>query len=195
MDYLRLLGYYLQTGSSLSPSCWNANQLVLFTVSSVSVWILMAEEVWFYIACQSFETFRNDKNYNSFWSRWWCRQTWFTSSHNYIRIKTKPSLRRVRVMVEWKPGSYGIEETISIQTGRRGTDGEWAGLTSRWIKIWEGYLGSKEPQSHTRTLSPGSQCREDKSPQLLAVKTSGDWVSGGGCWSPKQFLLGNPHME
>ena len=30
--------------------------------------------------------------------------------------------------VEWKSDKYGIKETTSIQTGRRGTDVEWAGL-------------------------------------------------------------------
>ena len=44
-----------------------------------------------------------------------------------------------------------------------------AGSIPMWIKIWEGYLGSKEPQTHTRCPSPGLQCQEDKSPQLLAV--------------------------
>ena len=39
-------------------------------------------------------------------------------------------------------------------------------------KVWEGYLGSKESQPHTRPTSPGFQGQEDKSPQLLAAKPS-----------------------
>ena len=74
-------------------------------------------------------------------------------------------------------------------------DKEWVGPTPTWINVWEGYLGSEESQTHTRAPGPGFQCQEDKFPQLLAAKTSGDWVSGGGCWSPKQFLSGNPHMD
>ena len=51
---------------------------------------------------------------------------------------------------------------------------EQAGPTPAWIKIWEGYLGSVEPLTHTRSHSLGFQCQEDKSSQLLAMKTSGD---------------------
>ena len=51
---------------------------------------------------------------------------------------------------------------------------EWAGPIPTWIKILEGYLRSEESQTHTRPPSPGFQGQEDKSPQLLAVKTSGD---------------------
>ena len=36
--------------------------------------------------------------------------------------------------VEWKSDNYGIEETISIQTGRRGADAEGAGTAPTWIK-------------------------------------------------------------
>ena len=32
--------------------------------------------------------------------------------------------------VEWKFDNYGIKETESIETGRRGADAEWAGLSS-----------------------------------------------------------------
>ena len=39
------------------------------------------------------------------------------------------------------------------------------------------------------------QGQEYKSPQLLAAKTSGDWVGGRNFWSPKQFLLKNPHQD
>ena len=77
--------------------------------------------------------------------------------------------------------------------GRR--DAECTGPTPTWLKIWEGYLRNEESQTHTRPPSPGFQYQEDKYPQLLAAKSSGDWVGGGGCWSPKQFLLGNPHTD
>ena len=53
-------------------------------------------------------------------------------------------------------------------------DEEWAGPTPTWIKIWEGHHGSGKSQTHTRRPSPGFQCQEDKSPQLLAAKTSRD---------------------
>ena len=39
-------------------------------------------------------------------------------------------------------------------------------------KIWNRYLRSEESQPHTRHPSPGFQCQEDKSPQLLATKTN-----------------------
>ena len=48
-------------------------------------------------------------------------------------------------------------------------------LTHVWcIKIQKGYLGSEESQPHTGPYSPGFQSQEDKSPQLLAAKTSKD---------------------
>ena len=53
-------------------------------------------------------------------------------------------------------------------------DAEGAGPTPTWIKIREGYLRSEESQTHTRPLSPEFWCQEDKSPQLLSVKSSGD---------------------
>ena len=60
-----------------------------------------------------------------------------------------------------KSDNYGIKETTSIQTGRRGADKEWAGPTSVWIKIWEGYLRSEESQPHTRPApAQGSSARK-----------------------------------
>ena len=56
--------------------------------------------------------------------------------------------------------------------------GARTGPTPMWIKIWERYLRIEESQTHTRSPSPGCQCQEDNSPQLLAAKTSGDWVTG-----------------
>ena len=47
---------------------------------------------------------------------------------------------------------------------------------------------SEESQPHTRTSSPGFQCQEDKSPQLLAAKTSRDGLSGRNFWSTKQAV-------
>ena len=64
-----------------------------------------------------------------------------------------------------------------------------------WVKIWEGYLGTKESEPHTRLPSPWFQCQEDKSVQLLATKTSGDRVGKRNFWSSKQFLLKNLHMD
>ena len=46
-----------------------------------------------------------------------------------------------------------------------------------------------------QTPSLGFQGQEDKSPQLLAAKTSRDSVSGRNYWIPKQFLLKNPHTD
>ena len=97
--------------------------------------------------------------------------------------------------VEWKSNNDGIEGATSIYTGRRSTDAERTGPTPTQINIQEGYLWIEETQTHIMSPSPWSQCQEDKSLQLLAAKTTGDWVSGGGCWSPKQFLLGTPHRD
>ena len=41
----------------------------------------------------------------------------------------------------------------------------------------------------------GFQSQEGKSPELLAAKTSRDWISGRNYWSPKQCLLKNPHTD
>ena len=66
-----------------------------------------------------------------FRSRWQHRQKClFSSLHDYIKITTKveqPSLRTMGNQVEWKSDNYGIKGTT--QTGRRGTDAEWAGPT------------------------------------------------------------------
>ena len=84
----------------------------------------------------------------------------------------QPSLRNVRNRVEWKSDNYGIKETTSIETGRRGGM-DWSLTYVWWTKIRGGYLRSKESQSHTRPPSPEYQCsQEDQSPQLLAAKTS-----------------------
>ena len=36
----------------------------------------------------------------------------------------------------------------------------WSHIHMWWIKIWEGYLGNKESQPHTRTPSQGSSARK-----------------------------------
>ena len=86
----------------------------------------------------------------------------------------RASLRSIRNQAEWKSDNYGIEETASIQAARRSAGTEQAGPTPMSIKIWEASLGSEESQPHIRPFSPVFQCQEDKSPQLLAAKPSGD---------------------
>ena len=51
---------------------------------------------------------------------------------------------------------------------------EQAGPTPTWIKIQEGYLRSKDFQTHISPPSPGFQCQEHISSQLLDAKTSRD---------------------
>ena len=59
-----------------------------------------------------------------------------------------------------KSDNYGIEETTSIQTGRRSADAEWAGSTPMQRKIWEVYLMSEESQTHTRPPAQDSSDRK-----------------------------------
>ena len=73
--------------------------------------------------------------------------------------------------------------------GRRGADAEWAGPIPTWIKIWEGYLRSKEPQPHTMPPSPGFQCQENNFPQTSGCKNQWGLGRWRNSWSPKQFLL------
>ena len=61
-------------------------------------------------------------------------------------------------------------------------------------KNQEGYLRSERSQPHIRPRSPGFQCQEDKSPQLLALKISGGWGSGRNCNSQLSPLKG-PTMD
>ena len=82
----------------------------------------------------------------------------FAQPHqNYNQNMEQPSLRNIGNRVEWKSDNYGIEETTSIQTGRRGTGMEQDGLSPKvwWIKIRQGCLRSEEPQAQTRPPSPG----------------------------------------
>ena len=46
------------------------------------------------------------------------------SHHNYNQSIEQPSFRNVRNPGEWESDNYGIEETTSTLTGRRGTDTE-----------------------------------------------------------------------
>ena len=86
--------------------------------------------------------------------------------------------------------NYGTGETTSIQSSRSLVDAKCAGPYPCGQKFRRHISGA-----HTSPHNPRFQCQEGKSPQLLAVKTSGDWVDRGDCWSPKQFLLGNPLMN
>ena len=66
------------------------------------------------------------------------------------------------------------EETTSSLVGGMEM---WKGLAPHprvADKNWEGYLRSKGSQPHTRPPSPGLQCKEEKSPQFLAVYMSRD---------------------
>ena len=53
----------------------------------------------------------------------------FAQPHdNYNLNVEQPSLRTIKNQVEWKYDNYRIKEITSIETGRRGTDEEWAVL-------------------------------------------------------------------
>ena len=66
------------------------------------------------------------------------------TSTSKLQLKYRTtSLTIIRNQAEWKPDNYGIKETTSIQTGRRGADVEWADPTPSWVKIWEVYRGSQ----------------------------------------------------
>ena len=127
--------------------------------------------------------------YGSFQSRWRQRQTWLASSHNYIKITTK-------IQNNHHSGHSEIELNRSLTTtelpkphpsklvGGTQTQNKLLSYPCVVDKNSEGYLRSKQAQPHTRSRSPGFQCQEDKSPQLLATKISRDWVSGRNFWSP-----------
>ena len=49
------------------------------------------------------------------------------TSTSKLQLKYRTtSLRTIRNQAEWKSDNYGIKETTSIETGRRGADVEWA---------------------------------------------------------------------
>ena len=63
-----------------------------------------------------------------------------------------------------------------MEMGREVAAADWVVPHSCVVdKNQEGYLRSKQTQLQTRPLSPGFQHQQHKSPQILAVKTSGDW--------------------
>ena len=116
-----------------------------------------------------------------------------TQPHQNYNHHSEPS----EIRIEKKSDIYEIKETTSVQNGRWDTDMEWAGPspTCGGKKFRKDILGAR---SHSPTPGPPPlrfQCQEDKSPQLLATKPSRYWVSGRNFWSPKQFLLKNPHMD
>ena len=67
---------------------------------------------------------------------------------------------------------------------------EWVVPYSHVVdKNWEAYLRNEGCQPHIRLHSPGFQCQEDKSPQLLPVTTTGVGAAeetvgfpGGSSW-------------
>ena len=93
----------------------------------------------------------------------------------------------------WESENQGSKEATLIQTGRRGgvteaqkdagggggggVGGVGAERTAPHPRVvdtnLEGHLQNKGSQPQARPPSPGFQHQEDKSPQLLAVKTSG----------------------
>ena len=78
-----------------------------------------------------------------------------------------------------------------------GVSDMWNGLVPHPCVVDKNLRGISQEESHphVRPPSPGLRYQEDKSPQLLATKTRGDWVGGRDCWSPNQFLLMNPHAD
>ena len=47
-----------------------------------------------------------------------------------------------------------------MQTGGRGADAQQVAPTPTWIKLWEGYLGREESQTHTRPPAQDSSARK-----------------------------------
>ena len=70
----------------------------------------------------------------------------------------------------------------------------WSYIHVRWVKIWEGYLRSKESQPHTRPPAQGSNARKIRPHNFQLLKRAGI-ESVEEISSPSQFLLKNPHME
>ena len=90
------------------------------------------------------------------------------TSKLYLKLE-QTSLRTIINRAEWKSDKYRIKETTSIQTGTG-----WSLIHMWWIRIWEEYLWSEEPQPHTRPPSPRFQCPDYNSKQLLVAKPSRD---------------------
>ena len=105
----------------------------------------------------------------------------------------QPSLRTIRNQAEWKSYNYGIKETTSI-----GLVGgvEMCNRLVPYPRLVDKNLGGISVARSPRPVpGPPDQYQEDSSPQLLATKTCGDWVTGRNCWDPMQFLLKNPHTD
>ena len=60
-------------------------------------------------------------------------------------------------------------------------------------KNWEAYLGRQQSQPQVRLHNPGFQRQEDKSPLLLAVKTSGGWGGKRNCQIFRKLCLKGLH--
>ena len=107
-----------------------------------------------------------------FWSRWRHRQTWLTSSHHHIKIANHSEPSEIELN-----GSLTTTELKKPHPSRLvgGVQTE-NGLVSHPRVVDKSLGGISQDQGvlpHTRTPSPGFQGQEDKSPQLLAAKTSG----------------------
>ena len=88
-----------------------------------------------------------------------------------------------------------MEETTPIQTGRKGTDAEWAGPSPMCgrQKFGRDISWARSPRPTPGSPAQGYNAR--KFLQLLATKIRQDWFSGRNCWSPKQFLLKNANTD
>ena len=127
-----------------------------------------------------------------FRSKWQHKKTWLTSLHNYKKITTEILNNHHSELTEIElNGSLRTIAPTSIQLSG-------GALTWNMLVPHSGVVGKNSgriswewgvPAPHQAPPSPGFQCQEDKSPQLLAAKASRDWVSGRNCWSPKKFLL------
>ena len=93
--------------------------------------------------------------------------------------------------------NYRIKETTSIHTGRRGGGGKQVGhipTCGRW-KFRRDISGARSPSPTPGPPAQGSNARKISPHNFWMQKNSGDWVSRRHFWSPKQFLLKNPHMD
>ena len=134
-----------------------------------------------------------------FWSRWQQRQIWLASSHNHIKTTTKIQNNHHSEPSEIKLNGSLITMELKKPHPSRLVGGPH--MQNRLVPhpsvvdknsggiSWEQGVPAPTPDT------PGPGFQEDKYPQLLAAKTSRDWVSGNNCWIPKQFLLKSPHMN
>ena len=118
-----------------------------------------------------------------------------TTSKSQLKYRTTIT-QKCPKLSSMKSDNYGIKETMSIQTV--GGVQTWNGLdcTLLWcIKIWEGYLGSKESQPHTRSPAQGYSARKVSPHNFWLQKPTGIESVGKNHWSPSQFLLKSPHTD